>query len=85
MFGESHIHLSCCTSIGKADDELQCTSTTSDELEIAFNNKYMADALKNSETDEIKITLNGPLNPIKITNKDETSFIFIVLPVRVKA
>lgn len=85
MFGKSHIHLSCCTSIGKADDELQCTSTTSDELEIAFNNRYMADALKNSETDEIKITLNGPLNPIKITNKDETSFIFIVLPVRVKA
>lgn len=85
IFSKDHIHLSCCTSIGKADDELSADSTSDEELEIAFNNKYMTDALKNSETDEIKITLNGPLSPIKITNKDETSFIFIVLPVRIKA
>lgn len=84
IFSKDHIHVSCCTSIGKADDELPADSTSDEEFEIAFNNKYMTDALKNSETDEIKITLNSPLSPIKITNKHETSFIFIVLPVRIK-
>lgn len=85
LFSKNHIHLSCRTSIGKADDEIPSTSTSDEELEIAFNNKYMTDALKNSETDEIKITLNGPLSPIMLTNKDEKSFVFIVLPVRIKA
>ena len=54
-------------------------------IEIAFNNKYMTDALKNTDCDEITIGLGGPLNPIKIMPKEGESFLFLVLPVRVKA
>ena len=85
LFLKDRIHLSCNTSIGKASDELPAKSDVKTELEIAFNNKYMTDALKNTECDEIVIQLNGPLNPIKIMPKEGNSFLFLVLPVRVKA
>lgn len=85
IFSKDSVHVSCITPVGKADDEVPCSAKTKEELEIAFNNKYMSDALRNAETDEVKITLSGPLSPIKITAKDGNSFVFIVLPVRIKS
>ncbi len=85
LFLSDKIHLSCNTTIGKASDELSAKSDIKTELEIAFNNKYMTDALKNTDCDEITIGLGGPLNPIKIMPKEGESFLFLVLPVRVKA
>lgn len=85
IFSKDSVHVSCITPIGKADDEVACIAKSKEDLEIAFNNKYMSDALKNTETDEVKITLSGPLGPIKITAKDSESFVFIVLPVRIKS
>lgn len=84
IFTNNRIHVSCITTIGKASDEIETKSDIKDELEIAFNNKYMLDALKNSDCDEMLICLNGPLNPIKIMPKTGNSFLFLVLPVRVK-
>lgn len=85
LFSENRIHLSCATPIGKASDEISSKSDFKDELEIAFNNKYMTDALKNTDCDEIEIHLNGPLSPIKILPKEGNTFVFMVLPVRIKA
>ena len=78
------IKLSCNTSIGNAFDEISINQT-GDNLEIGFNNKYMLDALKNSDTDEVRIQMNGPLSPIKILPKEGDSFLFLVLPVRLKS
>lgn len=41
-------------------------------------------ALRASETDEIKVQLNGSLSPMKIVPKEGDSFLFLVLPVRLK-
>ena len=42
----------------------------------------MTDALKFSESDELKIELNGPQSPMKIYPPEGDSFLFLVLPVR---
>lgn len=76
--------LSCSTSIGKAHDEFPI-SIDGEDIEIGFNNRYMIDALKNSDTDEVVMELNGPLSPIKILPKTGDSFLFLVLPVRLRA
>lgn len=73
--------LSCSTSIGKAFDEF-AIKTEGEDIEIGFNGKYVIDALKNTDTDEIIMELNGPLSPIKILPKEGDSFLFLVLPVR---
>ena len=76
--------VSCSTSIGKANDEFPIDAKGED-MEIGFNNKYMIDALRNSGTDEVVIEFNGPLSPIKILPKTGDSFLFLVLPVRLRA
>ncbi len=85
VFGKNKIHCSCVTVMGKAEDEIAAKSNVDAAFEIAFNNKYMIDALKNADCDEVKIELSGPLSPIKILPKEGDSFLFLVLPVRVKA
>ena len=53
--------------------------------EIAFNSRFMLDALKNSETDEILMELGGAVAPMKLLPSDGSdSFLFLVLPVRMK-
>jgi DNA polymerase-3 subunit beta len=52
---------------------------------MGFNNRYLMDALRAAECDEVKIILNGPLSPMKIFPLDGENFIFLVLPVRLKS
>lgn len=75
------IKLSCSTAVGKANDVLS-VSTIGEEVEIGFNNRYLLDALRNSDTDEIKLVLNGPLAPMIVKPVNSDSFIFLVVPMR---
>lgn len=83
VFDSNQIKLSCTTPVGRATDQLDC-QITGNNLEMGFNNRYLLDALKNSECDEVKVKLNGPLSPMLITPKEGDNFLFMVLPVRLK-
>lgn len=84
VFEQNSIKISCSTSIGKAFDEIPAT-LEGEPVEIGFNNKYLLDALRATECDEIRIELNGPLSPMKIYPPEGENFIFLVLPVRLKS
>ena len=84
LFEDNSAKVSCITTLGKATDELPLTMQ-GESLEIGFNNKYLIEALKNTECDEVKIKLNGGLSPMKIVPLQGDSFVFLVLPVRLKA
>ena len=75
--------LSCHTSNGHSNDEFKA-EIQGDSIEIAFNYKYMLDALKNSDTEEVFLEFTSPLKPIKILPSQGNSFTFLVLPVRIK-
>ena len=64
-----------------ADDELSDIRN----VEIGFNNRYLLDALRNAEGDEVKVQLNGPLSPMKVLPREGNAFLFLVLPVRLKS
>ena len=83
MFAENNVNVSCVTTIGKVNDNLPA-EITGEDVTIGFNHKFMTDALKASECDEILIELNGPLSPMKIVPIEGDSFLFLVLPVRLK-
>lgn len=36
------------------------------EEEMGFNSRFLLDALKNAETDEVRLELSGPLSPMKM-------------------
>ena len=81
---EDCINLSCSTSIGKAQDELN-TTVAGSQVEIGFNNRYILEALRNTETDIVQLKLNGPINPMIIVPSEGDSFIFLVVPMRLSS
>ncbi len=83
-FSENQVKLFCETALGKISDSLPA-EITGPEVSIGFNNKYMADALKASECDKIRIEINGPVSPMKLLPAEEEDFLFLVLPVRLKS
>ncbi len=83
IFGDNLIRISSITSLGTANDRISA-SIDGESCTIGFNNKYMLDALKVCDTDEVRIMLNGPVAPILIVPNDGDSFIFLILPVRLK-
>lgn len=82
QFEDGIIKLCCETTTGKVQDSCPA-DIKGDPLTIAFNNKYMQDALKASESDQVNLELSGSLSPIKMTPIEEDEFLFLVLPVRV--
>ncbi len=83
VFSGSEIRISCSTSIGRANDQI-AAQFEGGEVEMGFNNHYLLDALRNTEGDEVRVELNGPLSPMKILPREGDSFLFLVLPVRLK-
>ncbi len=71
----------CATAVGRANDSVS-VPVIGEEVEIGFNNKYLLDALKNCETDEVKIYLNGGLAPMVIKPVKGESFLCLVVPMR---
>lgn len=82
-FEERDIRIFCNTAMGKANDVVE-SSMEGDPVEIAFNNRYMLDALRASGSDEVKIELGGSFSPIKIIPTEGEEFLFLILPVRIR-
>lgn len=84
LFEDDCIRLSCTTAIGRANDRLSA-KIEGNSVEMGFNSRYLLDALRNAECDEVRIQLNGPLSPLTIKPAEGDSFLFLVLPVRLKS
>ena len=68
------IKFSCASAVGSANDSIRIP-IIGEQVEIGFNNRYMLDALKNTDCDEVKIVLNGTISPIVIKPVQGDSFL----------
>lgn len=82
-FEDNMIKISSITSLGTANDRIYA-NIEGESCTIGFNNKYVLDALKVCDTDEVRIMLSGPIKPILIVPQQGDEFIFLILPVRLK-
>ncbi len=64
---------------GKAEEEVPI-AMDGDDLQIAFNAKYLSEVLGTLADDQLSLELNGPLNP-GILRAGE-SFLYIVMPMQ---
>lgn len=85
VFGDGILSISTKTGIGDAAD--QCPITGDGQgLEIGFNNKYLMDALKAAPADRLRMEFTSGVAPCVILPAEgEENFIYMVLPVRLKA
>lgn len=85
IFGKNRLNMYCVTSIGKGEDICEYEGD-GEGLEIGFNNRYLQDALKAAPADKIEICLNNGSSPCVLVPEDGSGkFIYMVLPVRLKA
>lgn len=80
-FADDEIRLSCTSTMGRAHDMISA-DIIGESVEIGFNTRYLLDALKNTDTDEIKLVLNGSVSPMIVKPVKGDSFLSIVLPMR---
>ena len=80
---DKYMDMSCVSSKGRSDDSCEI-EVTGDLIEIGFNNKYVIDALRACETDEITVNFNGSSAPMVIKPLEGNAFTFMIMPIRIK-
>ena len=84
VFSNQVLNMRTVTTIGAAEDRCAIAGDGK-ELEIGFNVRYMADALKAVPCEEVVLELTNGLSPIVLTPVEEKyDFSYMVLPVRIK-
>ncbi|KPB04463.1 DNA polymerase III subunit beta [Bacillus sp. CHD6a] len=68
--------------VGKVVEQVQSNSIDGEELKISFSAKYMMDALKALEGNEILINFTGAMRPFVIKTLHDDSMLQLILPVR---
>ena len=68
---------------GKSEDDLDIVYNAED-LEIAFNYKFVLEALKNMDCDNVKIGLNTGLSATVFRPDCEDDFVCLIMPVQIK-
>ena len=84
VFSDNVLQLRTSTTIGAAEDRCAIAGDGK-ELEIGFNVRYLADALRVVPSEEVMMELTNGLSPIVFTPVDDKhDFAYMVLPVRIK-
>ena len=83
-FSNQEVYMRTNTTIGAAEDRCSYAGDGK-ELEIGFNVRYLADALRAIPSEEVTLELTNGLSPIVMTPVDDKQdFSYMVLPVRIK-
>ena len=84
VFSNQVLNLRTNTTIGAAEDRCAIAGDGK-ELEIGFNVRYLADALRAIPSEEVVLELTNGLSPNVLTPaEDKYDYAYMVLPVRIK-
>ena len=84
VFSSQVLLMRTATTIGAAEDRCAIAGDGK-ELEIGFNVRYLAEALRVIPTEEVTLELTNGLSPIVLTPVDDkVDYAYMILPVRIK-
>ena len=67
--------------VGFGEEEVEC-KTDGKDVKISFNAGYWTDMLNNMPTDEVKVSIVAPLNPVKVNPVGYDDYIYVLTPIR---
>ena len=82
-FNELNVVFSCATSMGRATETFN-TRLEGPNFEIGLNSRYLLEALKAAETEQVQILFNGPNNGVLIEPLEGDDFKYMIMPMRLK-
>ncbi len=78
---EESIVITSNSQLGKVREEVTA-NMQGEQIQIAFNSRYIIDVLKNMEDDNVQIEMTSSVSPCVIKGKESESYKYLVLPVR---
>ena len=77
------ITISCTNQTGDAKEEMM-VSTEGKNLEVGFNPKYFLDACRCIDDEEIFVDFGSNISPCIIRPIEESDYVYMILPIRLK-
>jgi DNA polymerase-3 subunit beta len=68
--------------VGKAQEDIE-VRVEGDAIPVAFNAKFLMDALSNIDAPDVHFDLTGPLSPGALHPTDNSDYVYVLAPVRV--
>ena len=68
--------------IGNVEEKVELLEKIDSNIKIAFSSKYMMDAIKVFDGEEIELKFNGEIKPIIIDDGEESNLLQLILPIR---
>lgn len=68
--------------IGFVEENVDIEKSKDSEIKIAFSSKFMMDAIKVFDSEEIELKFNGDIKPIIITDGVSETLLQLILPIR---
>ena len=82
-FNELNVVFTCATSMGRATETFN-TRVEGDSFEIGLNSRYLLEALKAAESEQVQILFNGPNNGVLIEPLEGDDFKYMIMPMRLR-
>ena len=68
--------------IGNVEEKISINKNNSKDIKISFSSKYMMDAIKTFDSEEIELSFNGEIKPIILNYVDNNDLTQLILPIR---
>lgn len=68
--------------IGRVEEKMLISKNNEENIKISFSSKYMMEALKSFQTENIELHFVGEIKPILIKSEDDETLTQLVLPIR---
>jgi len=68
--------------IGNVEEKININKNNDKDIKISFSSKYMMDAIKTFDSEEIELSFNGEIKPIILNYVDNDDLTQLILPIR---
>lgn len=83
VFSGGSLNVTCSTGIGKINDTIPAQITGPDAV-IGFNNKFLLEAARAADGDQIRIQLTGGNHVAKLVPMEGEHYIYLLMPIQLK-
>lgn len=74
----------CETPLGNMEEDIQLEDNVGKDMLIGLNNKFLLEALRATDSDQVKIIMNSPIQSIFLRPVMGDSFTFLLMPIQLK-
>ncbi|MBQ8724675.1 MAG: DNA polymerase III subunit beta [Oscillospiraceae bacterium] len=83
LFSCGSLNVRCKTGIGEINDTIP-VQLSGPDVKIGLNNRFMLEAIRATDCDQVKIQMTGGNRVVKIVPMQGESFIFLLMPIQIK-